>query len=268
MVGILIRLIIVGVIIGGILLWYKMPDQSVAPHADANGGALEDPDEESPQVESTASSDVVTPSSPGDAPGDNIDAPTKMNASVPFIVQAPSAQWDDERFQDACEEASLLMAHLWLTGNNAPAKDEASRELEDMFAVAEQLYGEGVIDTSAEDTAKLFKELYGHDAEIIENMTLDEMYNTLASNSLIIVPTNGRALNNPYFNNGGPERHMLVITGYDKEKGIFVTNDPGTKRGKEYIYQVETLYNAVRDYPTGHKEPLTYGVKKMIVVKK
>ncbi len=43
-----------------------------------------------------------------------------MKQSVPFIVQAPRAQWIDPRFQDACEEASLCpLAHAWLNGTGA-----------------------------------------------------------------------------------------------------------------------------------------------------
>ena len=77
---------------------------------------------------------------------------------------------------------------------------------------------------------------------------------------------NGQKLGNPFFTAPGPERHMLVVIGYDPEKLEFITNDPGTRQGEAYRYPVNVLWLAIRDYPTGDHEPITEVVKKMIVI--
>src|SRR3989344_2804953 len=51
--------------------------------------------------------------------------------NVPFTSQAPLADWIDPRHQEGCEEASLLMAWLWINGQNM-TKDEAEKTIEDI----------------------------------------------------------------------------------------------------------------------------------------
>lgn len=82
----------------------------------------------------------------------------------------------------------------------------------------------------------------------------------------MVVPTNGRALGNPNFTAPGPERHMLVLIGYDPETKEFITNDPGTRQGRHYRYHEEVLFSAIRDYPTGDRVPITSVSKPGIIV--
>jgi hypothetical protein len=79
---------------------------------------------------------------------------------------------------------------------------------------------------------------------------------------------NGQKLGNPYFSGAGPERHMLLVRGYDPIKKQFITNDPGTKRGENYRYSESTIMNSILVYPTGYHEPTDESLKGMIVVKK
>lgn len=191
----------------------------------------------------------------------------KIKHSVPFIVQAPHAQWDESKYQDACEEASIVMANAWLQGDKYIAKNKAEDEMEKIFNKEQEMFGD-VVDTSIKDTAEVFGQYYGGNAQIINGVTMEEMYNILAKGSIIIAPTNGKWLNNPHFTNGGPDRHMLVIIGYDKKNGEFITNDPGTRLGRGYKYKDTTLYNAIRDYKTGNKEDIEGTDKNIMVIKK
>ena len=79
---------------------------------------------------------------------------------------------------------------------------------------------------------------------------------------------NGQLLHNPNFKQPGPERHMLVIIGFDPRKKQFITNDPGTRNGANYRYNYTTLYNAIRDYPTGYNKPIKKVEKNIIIVGK
>ena len=46
-----------------------------------------------------------------------------------------------------------------------------------------------------------------------------------------------------------------------------ITNDPGTKRGESYRYNLDILYSAIHDFP-GDKNLIEQGRKAMIIVKK
>jgi hypothetical protein len=85
----------------------------------------------------------------------------------------------------------------------------------------------------------------------------------LAKRKPIIVPAAGRMLGNPYFTAPGPLYHNLVLTGYDGD--TIITNDPGTKRGKDYKYDIGTLYGAIHDF-TGNKDDIEKGRKAMIIL--
>lgn len=276
---------LVAVLAGGVFAWYRMPDDhSAVLYRDASDAAERVLQGDTAIAQETHVSSLVAASQERSV---HVDVPVaadlapvrttedffstvkdSVKQSVPFIVQAPRAQWDDPRFQDACEEASLLMAHAWLNGTGAISKSDAEAEMERMFLAEEALFGAGVIDTSVEDTAAFFQKHFQRTVEVVRDTTLENMYRNLAEGSIIIAPTNGRALGNPNFTNGGPDRHMLVVIGYDKNAREFITNDPGTRVGKGYRYKDTVLYNAIRDYSTGHKEPILGTFKNVIVVRK
>lgn len=191
---------------------------------------------------------------------------TVLTVGVPFVAQAPFGDWSNPMYQDACEEASLTLVAYYLSGKTlTPAV--AEKELLALADYGEKEFGH-YVDTSAEDTAKMFKGYYDISSEVIYDMTVDDIKRALASETLVIVPANGRKLGNPNFTPPGPINHMLVITGYDLETREFVTNDPGTRVGRNYRYDEDILYAAVRDYPTGKHLPNTSVRKAMIVIPK
>jgi len=175
--------------------------------------------------------------------------------SVPFISQAPNGQWEDPRFQDGCEEASIIMAMAWVRDKEAITQEEAIQAILAMSDFTEKTFGD-FLDLSAEDTAELMRTYYGYEnISVRYKISSENVKQALYRGSIVIVPADGRKLNNPYFSGGGPENHMLVIIGYDPETDIFTTNDPGTKRGAGYEYSSSVVDTAVRDYPTGYHEP-------------
>jgi hypothetical protein len=192
-------------------------------------------------------------------PGAGAEPPVRLE--VPFFCQAPTANWGDPRQQDGCEEAVILMAHLWLAGSGgsrggAKTTITAAEAEAEIIAISEwekARYG-FCEDRSLADTAALFEEYYGHkNWEIKKNVTVAGIKAELAAGNLVIVPTNGRLLANPYFSFPGPVTHMLVIVGYDENDGVFLTNDPGTRRGQSFPYPYERLVAAIYDYPTGRR---------------
>jgi len=199
-------------------------------------------------------------------PAPNQDS--KVLLTVAFTSQAPTGNWDDERQQDGCEEASLLMAWNWINGKTSINAQEAEREIIAMSEYELEHYG-NYYDINAQDTIKLMKDYYKYD-KISYQLEVDaeDIKNALRSGKLVIVPANGKRLNNPNFSSGGPVTHMLVVKGFDDAKQQFITNDPGTRNGNGYIYSYSTLLNAMVNYPTGYHEDQTGQPNAMIVVER
>jgi len=255
--GILVIIIIAGVV------WYIVPDSFFVEYSDVVDNSAKEKEiakQKEQKIKENKKKQVKTQGQKKPV--------NKIKQSVFFTVQAPHAQWNDERYQDACEEACTLMAHMWVQDRNRLSKNEVEAELEKMFVKEKEMFGEDVLDTSVEDTAKFMREYYDMDVEVKKNITMQDLYDLLAQEAIIIAPTNGKWLNNPHFSNGGPERHMLVLIGYNKNNKEFVTNDPGTRLGKNYKYKDSVLYNAIRDYQTGHKKDIIGSAKNVIVVRK
>ena len=186
---------------------------------------------------------------------------------VPFTVQAPFGEWSDPMFQNGCEEASLVMMGHWLSGK--PLTQEiAKQEMLALVRFEDRWLGHSV-DTSATDTLKLFQDYYGVTAgEVRMDIKSVDIRTALANGAVVIVPANGRKLHNPHFRQPGPERHMLIIIGYDVSAKQFITNDPGTRYGEGYRYSENVLFDAIDDYPTGKHLPTQIHRKAMIVMQK
>lgn len=183
---------------------------------------------------------------------------------VPFTVQAPFGEWGDPTFQDACEEASMIMAEAWATGETL-TKESAKAKIQALATFQKKKFGHAV-DTSIQDTAWLLNEYFHVFGTVRTSIEKEDIKKALSENRLVIVPTDGQKLKNPNFTQPGPPRHMLVIVGYDDTTREFITNDPGTRKGEGYRYSQDVLYEAILDYPTGKHLPVTSSDKVMLTV--
>lgn len=202
-------------------------------------------------------------------PNGGIVQPIKT-IDTPFVAQAPFAEWEDLRQQEGCEEASVLMAMHWVQGKTSIDGQMAKDAIIDMSEQQRTVYGT-YIDTSAQDTVdRLFKRYYNyHNVEVEYAITLADIRSELMKGNLVIVPINGKSIQNPYFRAGGPQRHMIVIIGFDWQTGEFITHEPGTKRGENYRYSSERLGASLRDYPSGNYIPIPENSPSaMIIVEK
>lgn len=188
--------------------------------------------------------------------------------NVPFSPQAPFGEWTDPRQQDGCEEISAIIAMHWAKGEKL-TKEQAKQELFKISDYEKKNFGD-YRDTSAKDTIKrIFNGYYKYDkVKLAENIKKEDIINELSKGNLVIVPVNGQKVGNKNYTRGGPERHMIVVTGYDKNKNMFITNDPGTRKGENFRYNSDTFFNAIRDYTTGYHNIIVGTAKNMIVVSK
>lgn len=191
-----------------------------------------------------------------------------IDQDVPFTSQAPFGGWEDERQQDGCEEASALMAIYWARGESLN-KLVAWQKILAISDFEQKQYGE-YRDIALNDVIeRIFKAYFEYDkVSLKNNITVNDVIVELNKGHIILAPMNGQKLNNPYFTAPGPERHMLVIRGYDPGTKEFITNDPGTKRGEAYHYNENVLFEAIRAYPTGYHEPINTTEKNIIIVQK
>ncbi len=212
--------------------------------------------EEVPNVVTTTPSVVTT----------TTQTEQKVLLQVPFSPQAPFGDWADPRQEDGCEEASVVMAWRWAHGQGL-TRQEALNEIIAMSEWEKEQYGNSR-DTSAADTFKrLLKEYYGYTRGRVEyDITIDDVKAELAKGNILIIPFDGQILANPNFKAPGPERHMLVVKGYDDLKQQFITNDPGTRLGEGFVYPYTNFTASFRDYETGNHVPIEGRESAMIVV--
>lgn len=192
-----------------------------------------------------------------------------VSDQVPFTPQAPTANWDDPRQQDACEEASALMAMAWVRGEDSLPAAAAEAEILKISDYTQNKYGESRDLYVADVVTQIFYDYFNYDNVcLLREATPEKLEEYLKLGHLILAPTNGQALGNPYFTPPGPENHMLVLKDYDPATAEFITNDPGTKRGANYRYDRDLLFKAIRAYPTGFHLPHSEVVEKTVIVVK
>lgn len=192
---------------------------------------------------------------------DNIDIiPNKFNLAVPFTVQAPNADWSMP-YKEACEEASLLMVYYYMQGQDIE-KIDIKKEIKKMVIWQEEYFGEHR-DLNIQETGEMAQKYFGYDFFIINNLDFNKIKEYINAGYPIIIPAAGRELGNPFFRSPGPLYHMLVIKGYTDK--MIITNDPGTKRGHNFVYKIDILINSIHNWIEG--KPIG-GKVGLILVKK
>lgn len=187
---------------------------------------------------------------------------------VPFTTQAPFGEWDDLRQQEGCEEASVMMAMKWIHGEEITA-EEARSEILQMSNWEQEEFGY-FEDTSAQDTAtRLFNRWYGYTkVDVYQNISATDILAQLEEGNIVLPTIDGTFMNHNYYVPPGPDRHMIVVHGYDYATGEFITHDPGTRFGEDHRIPFSTMNEMLRDYPSGQLLPVTTSNTAMIVVRK
>lgn len=184
-----------------------------------------------------------TPSSATPTTGSN---PSSFSLPIPFTPQAPTGNWD-QLHNEACEEASAIMAAAYFSGDRRtkiPAAEVESR----LTALTnwEQAHFGYSLDTTTAETAETIRLFYNLKADVVSNYTEKDIKDALNANKVVIIPVNGRKIGNPNYKPPGPIYHMLVIRGYTATQ--IITNDSGTRNGENYKYLFSTLRNAAADW--------------------
>lgn len=245
--------VILAGIFGYILLQPKKTEVSLNIAPEENNSEIKQ------KIKPAVAQESVQPEKQNQISSDKIKS--KILLDVPFTSQAPLAVWDAVH-EEACEEASVVMLKYYLDGKKLNAAS-AEKEIQSLVAFEIKTRG-NYKDTDAQQTADLARDFYGiENLQVVYDFSQEEIKKELSRGNPVIVPAAGRDLKNPFFTSPGPIYHNLVLIGYDGDK--IITNDPGTKRGAGYEYNLNVLYNAIHDFP-GNLENMEQGRKAMIVV--
>ena len=193
--------------------------------------------------------------------------PATFDLQVPFTSQAPYTVWDDLH-QEACEEASMIMADAYFNDRALTTHTAEQAILTLVKWETDQGYH---VDVTANEAVQILTDYFSLNAAVVTEVTVDRIKAELNAGKLIIIPAAGRELGNPNFQRPGPIYHMLVIRGYDGTR--FITNDPGTRKGERFFYAYDTLLSAIHDWDHDRAvggmtdEEIAQGRKVMIVVR-
>lgn len=191
--------------------------------------------------------------------------PPKAYLPIPFLCQAPFGNWS-QPWQDACEEAAIVMAMAYVK-NQTLDRESGNREILALVDFQKKKY-EGHFDLNAEKIVQLIKDYYHYQkVKAIYDPKVEEIKEELAKGHVVIAPMAGCLLGNPYYTPPGPVYHNLLFKGYDDQTGTFITNDAGTKRGRNYRYPYQVAFKAIHDW-TGSKATMLEGRKVMVVITK
>lgn len=170
------------------------------------------------------------------------------NLPVPFTTQAPKSIWS-QPWQDACEETAISMVDYFYS-NKKFTPDTAEKSIIEIINTKNNYIGES-LDEDAKTIVDIINGFFSWEAYIQENPTLEQIKTEIDNGRPIIMPMHGKYLYNPYFRNGGPDYHSIVISGYDDDKKEFITQEPGTRRGLDFRYSYGTIMNAMHDFVPG-----------------
>ena len=257
-------LLVIGIALG-ISFWFLRGEEEPASRL------IEVPEDSSPIAAEERDGETSFAESPEEipvpVPGALSPVEDALISGVPFTSQAPFAEWHIPQFQNACEEASLLMAAHWISGKPL-TKEVAKEEILALETFEEKRFGTA-IDTSIEDTQKILEEYFEVSGSRIHyDIESQDIARAIGKGSVVIIPADGTKLKNPNFRPPGPTRHMLIIIGYDAVTKEFITHDPGTRQGANFRYPEKTLYSAILDYATGDHLPPKGERKVMLVIPK
>lgn len=170
------------------------------------------------------------------------EIPATFDIDIAFASQAPFSNWDLP-YQEACEEASLIMAYKYFA-NERLDKQIMDNEIKKLVDWQMEQYGY-YTDTNLEEVKYIAEQYFGLDVEISNRVEVDYFKELISQGYLIIIPASGRDLDNPNFTSPGPIFHMLVVRGYDRNE--FITNDPGTRNGLKFKYKYKNLLSSIHD---------------------
>lgn len=163
--------------------------------------------------------------------------------AVPFTSQAPLGTWE-EPWQNACEETviAMLRSYYGAVDFDADSADEAILSVFD-------LKNEESTDESMYELEKFINNAsFVWQSYVVDNPSIYDLKEQVFLGNPVIAPVFAQQLDNPYYIDGGPDYHVVLIVGYDDQTNEFIVHDPGTQRGESFRYSYESMMTALHDF--------------------
>lgn len=163
--------------------------------------------------------------------------------NMDFFSQAPYWNWN-QPYQDACEEASLLIWQYYIKWIKK-TKDEYNKDLLAMVELEMEMLWYFESTTIMEMKQIINRRDPSITARIIEHPTILDLEREISKNNVVVAPFYGKGLWNPHYALWGPEYHFLVIKWYTKDS--FITHDVWTLHWKNRHYNKNTIMENIHD---------------------
>ncbi|HKL43991.1 MAG TPA: hypothetical protein VJ892_01800 [Candidatus Absconditabacterales bacterium] len=163
--------------------------------------------------------------------------------NMDFFSQSPYGN-RNQPYQDACEEASLLIGQYYIKGIKK-TKEEYNKDLLAMVELEMEMLGYFESTTIMEMKQIINRRDPSISARIIEHPTIHDLEREISQNNVVVAPFYGKGLGNPHYALGGPEYHFLVIKGYTTDS--FITHDVGTMHGANRHYNKNLIMENIHD---------------------
>lgn len=195
---------------------------------------------------------------------EKLETPQQILHDVPFFAQAPMGDWN-QPWQDACEEASIILGAYWLK-NKPLTKQKFIQEIQYLVQLQNTMFG-SYVDTTIDQTKTMYDRYYGiWTTSIIDQPSIQDLKEQLAQWHLIVAPFAGKKLWNPYYSNGWPRYHMMLIVGYDETH--FITHDVGTRHGQNFRYTHHVIIDALHDFVPISAWDISHWVPRALILQK
>jgi hypothetical protein len=166
--------------------------------------------------------------------------PSNAVLSVPYTVQAPLNNW--KVFENACEEAAILMYHDYLEGDQRTQLPPAEVDPALHALMKWQVDNWGAErDLTLDRTGQLAQAYYGYHYSVVP-ATVESITAQVAAGHPVIVPVMTRSLQNNHYGRA-TVYHEVLIKGYTPD-GV-VTNDAGIQEGKDWFYSWNVIFGAI-----------------------
>lgn len=172
---------------------------------------------------------------------------------IDFSSQAPLGVWDSIH-EEACEETDILMIDYFL-GKTKFSPEEFDKKLIALI-LKNDLELKQHEDISVAEIVKLANYFNKNlKAESKKISSLADIKKEIDKGLPVIVPVDAKRLANPHY---GPaiDYHTVLVVGYSDSE--IITNDSGTKFGKNYRYPNDKFWEAISDLHTGEKNIVVF----------
>lgn len=173
------------------------------------------------------------------------EPPAHVELAVPFVVQAPTAVWQ-EPWENACEETSIFMVDSYYRGIEPTIQDQLKGILT-ILQLKNDRFGAS-LDESTATMSHIIDALAGSwTTTRVERPSRSVIMQTLADGHPIIAPVYAPELLSSLYPVGGPDYHVVVLIGYDRSRDELILHDPGTAHGASVRVSMQAFLDALHD---------------------